>query len=296
MINLVFRFDDPSPATDHDLEKAILSRFARHGIPVTVAVTPFSRCGQEIKPYTRAQAAHLLEANRKGMVQIALHGYLHEERTRDLKGRPSEFFGVPRLQQEFMLREGAEQLTGLFGRPLEGFVPPFNSHDAVTEDILHSLGFTHLSAGWSVPTDSHDQLTAIPRTCQLSHLRAAVEEARRIEPLTPLIVVVLHHHDFEECDRARSMIDLRHFEQLVAWTSAQPRIRFQTLESVKRWLHPSDCLGRLRKYGWKSDMHWRLQAFVPRYCFTIHPIRELLWGSITYMQHSADKTSVGANQ
>jgi len=276
MINLVFRFDDPSPLTDHALERSVLEVLSQYRIPCTIAVTPFSRQGNDLIGLDAKNASHLLDAHQNGAIDIALHGYLHEVRSIDAFGRPSEFYGLPRVEQETMIINGRRHMETLFGITLAGFVPPFNSHDANTENILDEHGFQYISADWDVPSGKWSHLITIPRTCQIAQVRMAAEQALRISHLEPLIIVVLHHHDFYENDPDRAMTNLNSFRQLVSWLASQADVRFRTLSQVAAGFGPQDCLRRLRSWGWKTRLHWRVRRLIPELCYTTHPIQEVL--------------------
>ena len=77
MVSICFRFDDASAKSDHKLEHKVFDVFARLNVPLCVAVIPFAGPTGKPDPLSSQNAAHLFEAARAGIIEIALHGHSH---------------------------------------------------------------------------------------------------------------------------------------------------------------------------------------------------------------------------
>ena len=99
MIEIALRFDDPSPTSDHALERKIFGILSELEIPATVAVVPNGISGEGLIPVTRLNVPHLVKAHEDGILEVAQHGYAHEQMTITPKGSRSEFWDVPATEQ-----------------------------------------------------------------------------------------------------------------------------------------------------------------------------------------------------
>ncbi|MDD1749818.1 MAG: DUF2334 domain-containing protein, partial [Methanothrix sp.] len=285
-INIAFRFDDPAADSDHTLERAILDSFARHCLPLTVAVVPFSRVQNALMPVTADNVPHLLQAHRSGNIEIAQHGYVHESMVEN--GELSEFCGVGEEQQLAQMREGLNQLRSVFGNTISGFVPPFNSMDAATMVVAHRLGFAYISGRRKLPARYCELPLLLPRTCNISRLQEAVEEARLRMAMSPTIIVVIHHFNFREfiLDKAVTdtgsiaVTDLAAFEQLMAWLDAQPDVAVRPLREIAAGFSPDALIRSCHRHRTKLSLHWRLQRMLPKYCLLTKPLWRYLRISI----------------
>lgn len=266
MIHLCFRFDDPSPTSDHRLERDIISLFARHGIPVTVAVIPSAKDGIAL----RAQhVPHLIEAHDSGTIEIAQHGFSHQKRSITADGSPSEFYGLPALEQRSLLENGARVLREVFAEKPVGFVPPWNTFDANTASLLKELRYGYVSAAWEMPTPA--ALPAVPLTCWLHAVRGAVAEANRFSFFGPLVITVLHAYDFRESGEAQAYTSLPELDQLLQWLSGQAKVRFLRLADVVA-MNRSFVFG-INVHHIRARLPWRIQGMIPKYALLTSPVR-----------------------
>lgn len=259
MIRVALRFDDPSATSDHALEAAIFQKLERHGVPITVAAIPYRQRDGDYVALSADHAGHLLQAQRAGLVEIALHGYSHEERGGGDHGAPSEFAGVPALEQRRLIEAGRAVLQDAFGCDISGFVPPFNTCDAMTVGALRDLGFAYLSAGFETPRDP--KLAWLPRSCQMVDIQAAVVAARRDAWFGPVVIGVMHHYDFHESGSSQARIDLEGFAERLAWIVAQPDIEVLTLDGLARECGRRTHLSQLS--GLQRLLPWRLRQRLP---------------------------------
>jgi len=196
MISVCFRFDDPSATSDHNLEKEIFKTFSSFEYSLTVAVIPYRKRSGDIIEISKENVDHLIKAKQSGIIDIALHGHSHIPRKTDTNGSPSEFSGTSRDQQINLIKEGSALITSVFDDKPIGFVPPWNSYDQNTADVLNELDYKYISAG-SVNFQS-GSLVPLPRTCTMRNALSTIRESEKFKKFSPVIVVVFHPDEFEE--------------------------------------------------------------------------------------------------
>jgi hypothetical protein len=260
MIRLALRFDDPSATSNQALEEDIFAAARAAGIPLTVAVIPFrNQRGEQVR-LTEARAAHLIQAERDSIIEVAQHGYCHEPETAGQKP-PSEFSGLDFNSQLEKIRQGRSALEALFGKTITGFVPPWNTFDARTSSALAQSGFRYLSAGWELDVDCSSSLAYLPRTCQMTKLQAALEALRPFDSLDPVVVAVMHHYDFAESGNPQATTDLNRFGTLLQSLGRDARLQVSTLSGLADAACAS-LQNRVRQNAWGS-LHWQLQRRLP---------------------------------
>jgi len=260
MIRLALRFDDPSATSDRSLEEGIFAAARTAGIPLTVAVIPFRNQAGEQVGLTEARAAHLIQAQRDGIIEVAQHGYCHEPETPGQKP-PSEFSGQDFDRQLEKISQGRSVLEALFGKSITGFVPPWNTFDARTSGALAQIGFRYLSAGWEMDADCSPDLVYLPRTCQMTELQAVLHALRTFDSLDPVVVAVMHHYDFAESGNPQATTDLNRFGALLQSLGRDARLQVSTLSTLTDAACTS-LQNRIRQNAWGS-LHWRLQRRLP---------------------------------
>lgn len=270
MIRLALRFDDPSATSDHALESAIFAEAERFAQSLTVAVVPFQKTAQGDIPLDAGNCGPLLDAHRCGIIEIAQHGCSHERMGSTPTGEPSEFFGLPQIQQLQRIQEGRKVLEALFGSKIKGFVPPWNTADTTTQTVLKELGFNYISGGQrDAPPPSAGILT-LPRTCQLVEVTQKISAIRSFEWMQPILVAVLHHYDFIESGSEKARISLRDFAALLEWIAEQRYVTRVKLEEIS--IRHSGSLGTLRTL--RGSLPWRFRRFLPEDCLV--PVPNLL--------------------
>jgi peptidoglycan/xylan/chitin deacetylase (PgdA/CDA1 family) len=292
MISVCFRFDDPSAISDHELERRVFAIFARQHCPLCVAVIPFARTlDGEVKPVTRHNAAHLFDAAEAGLIEIAQHGHTHVCRGSVSIGQQTEFAGISAAEQESLIAEGSNQLASVFGRRIKGFVPPWNTYDRSTAQVLTRAGFEFVSAGDYVIA-AGGRLAAVPRTCTLHNARDALERAGHFHALAPVVVVLLHANNFFECRPSSSghkqppFIDLGQLEALLRWIHATPGMRMESLSDVAAAARNGQPLRIPRE----MKLPWRIKALVPPILMRSGrwtTIPAVLWGVLRSQYHEA---------
>lgn len=263
-VHIALRFDDPSPTSDHALEREIFAILSELGITATVAVVPFGIGADGLVPLTRDNASHLVAAHAEGVIEVAQHGYAHKHMTSTPKGSPSEFWDVPADEQHRCVDEGHDQLVQTFGQPIRGFIPPWNTYDDTTAHYLAARGYAYLSGSLDTPPADETPLCLIPRTCDVHQLRQAYAEARRHPFLSPTIVVIMHHYDFLEGTDKPGKLSLQAFRETLLWLKQQPEVRFITLGRLAKNLGVAGSQETLMRHLKKDRLHWRLQCRLPK--------------------------------
>ncbi len=260
MIHLVLRFDDPSACSNHALEAAVFDILERKGISITVAAIPCLLENGNLHPLTAANAAHMIEALRTGIIEIAQHGYAHERHGMSHGGQPSEFTGQSLEQQRDLIDKGRSVLQGITGCKINGFVPPWNAIDATTVSILEDLGFDYVSAGADV-RDNAVRLRSLPRTCQMTDVRQVVTLARRYAWMNPVVIAAMHHYDFKESGSSVARISLQDFEATLEWIKQQGDVRVLTLSGLATAQNGASTLGSL--FAVARCVPWRIRRLLP---------------------------------
>jgi hypothetical protein len=260
MIRLALRFDDPSATSDRALEEGILAAARDAEFPLTLAVIPFKQLSGELIPFTATRADHLIQAHRDGVIEVAQHGFCHEQQNEG-KSPPSEFSSIAFDKQLQKIREGRANLTTLFGENVAGFVPPWNTFDASTTRALVQCGFRYLSAGEEIEPNCESELAYLPRTCQMTDLGRTLETLAPFASFEPVVVAVMHHYDFAESGNPRAATDLDQFSELLQRLRQDSRLRISTLSG----LIDAPCgtlASRLKQKNWCS-LHWQIRRRLP---------------------------------
>lgn len=270
MIRIAFRFDDPSPVSKQHVEEMVFDALHSRNIPLTCATVPVRpRGGNEIR-FTRDRISHYEIMHHAGLMEIALHGYSHCDARTMPTGNPSEFAGIPYQQQKSVIATGRSILEDVFQKPITGFVPPWNNYDATTVEALEELGFKYLSAGYRLPPKSSTILRNIPLTSRLSSIDTTIAQARRFEMFSPVVVVVLHHYDFDRDpdDPPVREFDQHEFSRILENLTGIPDAQFTTLGKLAEEISPHSCAVwkhylRIKDLLPASVKHFLPNTFIP---------------------------------
>jgi len=272
MIRVCIRFDDPSLTSNHAIERQLIAELEQRGLSATFAVVPFHEGPQGRRALDRTTAAHLLEAQRKGVIEVAQHGYSHTLSPYHLPGKPSEFVGRSLSVQEAMIRDGRQHLSELFETGIDGFVPPWNSGDEATMASLKTLGFRYSSSATPSFSGYHGPICRLPRTCHLDTANRALEEARLFKYLAPIVVIVLHHYDFTD-EAGQGFASLR---TLLDRIVADPLCRVVTLHQAAVDSTAKHSIIAISHILNRDKAHWRIQRFYPHFCLVQRPLWHVL--------------------
>lgn len=268
-ISLCFRLDDPHARSDHVLESAVFALFARHTMPLCVAVVPFYPMGSSGRLIGACQEnmPHVADGLRLNRIQLAQHGYSHRNIAGMSSKQPSEFIGIDKDTQLTLITDGRRQLEEGFATSISGFVPPWNMYDRNTIQALEEARFSFISAGLTAPKDPMNakpmtSLLTVPLTCYLPTLKSSIEQALRFQSSSVAIICVFHPDEFEEFlhppspGEALPSMNLRRLDDNLAWVSSVSEVSVRSIGELAAEARRS---GRLIHI---SDAWW--YPFVPR--------------------------------
>ncbi len=240
-IIVVFRFDDYSSRSATDMEVKLIEAFHKHNIPCTFGVIPYACAGdyhdtrsQGVIPLTPMKANILNNAIKAGILEVALHGYSHQTIREGADGGYTEFSGLDYIEQEKKIVKGKNLLEEMLDIQVTTFIPPWGSYDLNTIRALEKLGFNAISAGTHGVAKESSPLKFLPATCGILQLREAVESARCIPEVQPIIVVLFHAYDFLEINREQGNLTYQEFVELLDWIKSQKDIHVSSINQITK--------------------------------------------------------------
>lgn len=280
-IRIVFRLDDPSAISDHALEQDLLEVFRKYASRLTIAVVPFADSGTGLQRITADAVPHLARAAKTGMAEIAVHGYCHAHMTEDEYGTPSEFFGLDHGEQYRLVSDGLDAVRAAFDQPVEGFVPPWNTHDVATLAAAQSLGIKYVSVGAQsmLAGRNNKRPLVIPKTCSLveSEIMAAIDAAVPIVDSAPALVCVFHPDDFEEfryppgAEEPPPYTNLQNLDALLERLSQRDDVEVVTLGDLANDFIEAGGGWGSKRLQWTEKVSWKIAERLPRKCLIPFP-------------------------
>jgi peptidoglycan/xylan/chitin deacetylase (PgdA/CDA1 family) len=212
-VHVFFRDDDAGWGTDRLL--ALLDVFARHDLPLDLAVIPAALdpdLAAELRDRAAAQRLHLHQ-----------HGYAHENH--EPEGRKHEFGPRrSRAEQQRDIAAGAARLVDLLGATDPVFTPPWNRCTVDTGHALVALGFQVLSREARAEPLGIDGLAEIPISVDWVKADAVDRLARAIDR-GDRIGVMFHHAEMDAGELARA-------DELLALLARDNRVSAAPLASA----------------------------------------------------------------
>lgn len=129
-MNIIFRYDDYTLKHD-DLDEQIINEFIKNNCNLTIGIIPVSNNRILINPKYYFLNNILKPAVRTGKIEIALHGWKHEQ----INGIP-EFSYYSKREQSQMIFTGKNYLESIFNTHITTFIPPYNSYNQHTLEAL----------------------------------------------------------------------------------------------------------------------------------------------------------------
>jgi len=186
---VVFRNDDIQEFSGSATERRFLQLFVENGIPQTYALVPFKKDLEK-----QGDLLSLLKDQQaRGLAEIALHGYTHENHAGK---RRSEFSGRPFEEQLEKIRSGKAYLERIFLREIVTFIPPFNSYD---QDTLRAIA----QNGIKVLSSSHFFSVPNPYPLQVANLNFLLTDPASYVELASgyggdLSIFIVYYHSYME--------------------------------------------------------------------------------------------------
>jgi peptidoglycan/xylan/chitin deacetylase (PgdA/CDA1 family) len=234
-ITIVFRYDDYSDLYPINIEQNIIDALTKYHFPCTFGVIPY--IGKPNDASTPASSGLQLSAQKieflktardSGLINIALHGYSHEDINDNTKQWFTEFSGLDYTTQLEKISKGKHFLEETLGVKVNTFIPPWNTYDQKTISALEHLDFECLSADIHGVVNSDTCLKFLPATVGPYELKLAIEKARMLPDIFPLIVALIHPYDFWEI----GIFGLDGFGQLLNWIVQQKDVQVHSMEQV----------------------------------------------------------------
>ncbi len=261
-IFVVFRYDDYSSLSSTELETKLIESFRKFNISCVFGVVPFavtkdchSTQPQDLLPLTPEKIILLKKGLNDAVIEVAQHGYSHQTVT--LK-RYTEFAGIDYNEQYKKIEKGKLYLENKLGVEINSFIPPWNTYDLNTLNILEDLKFNSILIGTSGNT-KESSLKFLPATCSLFNLKDAVKEAMESSDLQPFIGVLFHQYDFQGYNSQNKGLKYEEFEKLLEWITSQKNVRILSVAQAVKSIEDLSC------YRLENSMNLkRLSSFLPK--------------------------------
>lgn len=168
-VKVIIRFDDYGVWCNDDwlqIEEEVIKLHEKYNVKLTYAVIPESKyplikhpyspttypsqvVNKEINMYPLVEGSRrvdiLKESTSRGITEVALHGFYHPKGYSNIS-KNTEFYNVPYDIQFQKIHDGKKILDSLFCTNVTTFIPPHNTYDNLTLDLLYEHGFKCVSA------------------------------------------------------------------------------------------------------------------------------------------------------
>ena len=234
-IIVVFRNDDCSSVSSTDWEAKLINAFQKRNLSCIFGIIPYisKRDAHDVFPLSSAKAKILKDGIKAGILEVALHGYSHQVGYKSLKGY-SEFLNLDYETQLKKIKEGKTFLEEILDIQVATFIPPWNSYDLTTIQVLENSGFKCISADRYGYIKKSSSLKFLPGTCGFSELREVVKTARKVINFEPIVIVaVIHDYSFLEYSR-RGRFKFQDLVEILDWVTSQNDIQVCSFDQVLR--------------------------------------------------------------
>ena len=285
-IKVVFRINDYQ-ARNSGLYTKVLEIFKRYRVPVTVGVLPYNlqmalggpqnaaqvvgqssrqntdknagqaagqntdkNAGQDSKQATaQALAADIMYLKMladSGWVEIAQNGYKHVINYSNDHFK-SEFYGRSYEVQNREISEGRKIVQQITGHTPTTFIPPWDSYDHHTTQVLSALGYNCVAPSrYGFFNTTNPTLAYIPHTTYPQYLQETLEKIRfdqvngkEFTQAELTAVVIIHDYDFTESGKKpvendRETLTLEQFELLIQQTVNNQDLQLATVAQLAK--------------------------------------------------------------
>lgn len=242
---VIIRYDDYGVWCNQDwiqIEEEIIRLHEKYNVKLTYAVIPESRyplVRHKLSPQSYPSVVDSMRANpypltegsqrvnilknsvKSGTIEVALHGYYHPKGYSNTE-KNTEYYNIPYDVQYWKLKEGKHLLDSLFETNVTTLVPPHNTYDNLTLDLLQEFGFNCISAkpnSFDAPMDSRLDLRYLWYTTADCKVFGRVLRAQHYEN-EPTQILQLHHTNFTT-DGIRDAQKIEDYENLLKLISDQ---------------------------------------------------------------------------
>ncbi len=243
-LKIILRIDDYGVDNSKFYTK-LIPLIKRTNTKITLGVVPFKKRNGEYYPISDTLLDSLkYYINFYKGVEIALHGYAHENLLE--KDFASEFYKQPFAAQRLKITKGKELLERKLAISVKVFIPPFNSFDNRTTDILVSTGFKCLSPasyGKYITTNKlNHNLKYLPYNTLVKKLLKS-NALNSVNCESGISVILMHTTDFVEGQTntfqmnkayidTNNKITLIDLETVVNLLKKNPNIEFSTFSEL----------------------------------------------------------------
>jgi peptidoglycan/xylan/chitin deacetylase (PgdA/CDA1 family) len=236
---VVFRNDDIQEFSGSATERRFLQLFVENRIPQTYALVPFKKDLEKQEDLLSL----LKDQQAKGLAEIALHGYAHDNHTGK---RRSEFIGRPFEEQLERIHSGKAHLERIFQHEIVTFIPPFNSYDQQTLKACAQSGIKVFSSSHFFPVPN-------PYPLQVANLNFLLTDPASYVELAgshggDLSIFIVYYHSYME-DIYRSDDYFGKAKRLIQVVRQHRNIEVDTLGNVAL-RYPDYFRNRITLDGW----------------------------------------------
>ena len=265
-IKVVFRINDYQ-ARNSALYTKVLEIFKRYQVPVTVGVLPYNlqkalggpqnagqaagqsadkNAGQDPAQALAADIMFLKDLADSGWVEIAQNGYKHVINYSNDHFK-SEFYGRSYEEQNREIAEGRKIVQQITGHAPTTFIPPWDSFDHHTTQVLSALGYNCVAPSrYGFFNTNNPTLAYIPHTTYPQYLQETLEKIRfdqvngkEFTQAELTAVVIIHDYDFTESGKKpvendRETLTLQQFELLIQQTINNQDLQLATVAQLAK--------------------------------------------------------------
>jgi hypothetical protein len=219
--DIIIRFDDYGVWCNQDwleIEKDLIAVHEKYGIKISFATIPESKYtlnyhplspkvypkkieNRDFNPYplqVGSDRVNILKGSvAKGISEVTLHGFYHPKGYSN--NLNTEFYGVSYDVQYYKLSQGKRILDSLFNTNVTTLVPPHNTYDNLTLDLLEDIGYKCVSAKRptaTAPTPMTGNIACLWHTNSDFHNLINYFEKQEHFTDEPTPILMLHHTNF----------------------------------------------------------------------------------------------------
>ena len=216
-ISVNFRFDDAGSQAEPANLKMLIEVFTEAGVPCTFGIIPFHRDETDssiLIPLTPETIEILRGPEAAGVIEPALHGYLHESHHLPWK---SEFAGVPYADQLKWITSGKQVLDDAFGAETAVFIPPYNRYDGSTVKALRENGIDIVSASTEHALPGECPRFMVPLCCKTHIIKDIVRAAQKSRDQSAVIAAYFHISRITKDNNVLPYISQEYLRETIAW-------------------------------------------------------------------------------